>query len=177
MLLVIGLRMLVAIPVVHFVFDRFMLSLPIFSRVIISLTLASFARSLSVLLRSGMTIIDALNVSKGTFHNLYYRRHIERLIEVVKKGEEMAKYLVVSPKFFPPMLVGMIEVGENTGNLDENLVYLSEYYESEVEETVKNLTTILEPILLVVMGLVVGFVALSIITPIYKITQELKVGN
>jgi len=73
------------------------------------------------------------------------------------------------------MLVGMIEVGESTGNLEENLTYLAEYYEGEVDETVKNLTTTLEPLLLVVMGLLVAFIALSIITPIYKITEGLQI--
>ena len=72
-------------------------------------------------------------------------------------------------------MIGMIQVGETTGNLEENLEYLAEYYESEVKETVDRLTTVIEPVLLIFMGVLVGFIALSIITPIYKITQGLKI--
>ena len=139
-----------------------------------NVTITNFARSLSVLLKSGMTILDALEITKGTFHSMIYRKEIDQMILAVRRGESMAKYLGSAPKLFNPMFVGMIEIGESTGNLEENLVYLAEYYESEVDETVRNLTTILEPLLLLFMGFLVGFVALSIITPIYKVTQGLK---
>jgi type IV pilus assembly protein PilC len=126
-------------------------------------------------LKSGMTLIDALEIARETFHNLYYRHEIDKIIDTVKRGEEMARYMAKVPKLFPAMFVGMIKVGESTGNLEENLNYLADYYESEVDERLKNLTTVVEPLLLVIMGLLVGFVALSIITPIYKITQEIKI--
>ena len=71
------------------------------------------------------------------------------------------------------MATGLIEIGENTGNLEENLIYLSEYYTKETETTVKNLATIIEPALLLFMGVLVGFVALSIITPIYQVTSSI----
>jgi len=87
----------------------------------------------------------------------------------------MSKYMLVNEKFFPPTFSQMVEVGENTGHLDENLVYLAEFYEAEVDEMFKNLSTILEPLLLLVMGIIVGFVALAIITPIYGLTQSLKI--
>lgn len=167
--------LLLNIPKVHLVFDRFLLFIPLVSKVIVSLTMTNFTRSLGVLLKSGMTIIDALEVARGTFHNRFYKLEINQVISSVKKGESIGRYLSEKPKLFPPMLAGMIQVGESTGNLEQNLLYLSEYYESEVDEFVKNLTTILEPLLLLFMGLLVGFVALSIITPIYNITQGLRV--
>ncbi|MBI5732532.1 type II secretion system F family protein [Candidatus Jorgensenbacteria bacterium] len=169
------LRLLLALPKPHYVFDRLMLSMPLISKIVKNLTLTNFARSLNVLLKSGMTLIDALTIAKGTFHNLVYRRHLDTLIDFIGRGEQMARYLSTKPKFFPPMFAGMIRVGEETGNLEENLIYLAEHYEGEVDDQVKNLTTVLEPILLVFMGLLVGFVAVSIITPIYKITQQVKV--
>lgn len=173
----IGIRLLLAVEKVHFQFDRLLLSIPFLSRVIVNVTMTNFGRSLSILLKSGMNIIDALSVAKKTFHNKYYREQVERAIQSVQKGESIARYLAEKPKLFPPMVVGMIQVGESTGNLEQNLLYLSEHYEGEVDEVVRNLTTILEPFLLVFMGLLVGFVALSIITPIYQVTQGLRIGG
>ena len=93
----------------------------------------------------------------------------------MRKGESVGRYLETRPDLFPPMFTGMISVGEGTGNLEQNLNYLADYYESEVDEGLKNLTSILEPILLLFMGIAVGFVALAIITPIYKVTEGLRV--
>jgi len=174
-IIVVGVRLLLSVEKIHFAYDRALLFLPFLSKVLVNLTLTNFTRSLAVLLRSGMNIVDALEVAKGTFHNKYYRGEVEKIVSAVKKGESIARYLATQPRLFPPMLTGMIEVGESTGNLEQNLLYLSEYYESEVDEVVKNLTSILEPALLLFMGLLVGFVALSIITPIYKVTQGLKI--
>ena len=92
----------------------------------------------------------------------------------MKKGDFFSKYLGRYPRIFPPLVTNMVEVGENTGNLTENLFYLGEYYENEVDDFVKNLSSILEPILLLFMGVVVGFIALSFITPIYQITRSIK---
>ena len=93
----------------------------------------------------------------------------------IQKGEQLAQSLTRRKRLFPPLLASMIEIGENTGNLQDNLFYLSEYYTEEVNVSVRNLTTLLEPLMLLVMGLIVGFIALSIITPIYEITSSLKV--
>lgn len=169
------LRIILTLQKVHFLFDRLMLKIPFVSLLITNLTLANFSRSLGVLLKSGMTIVDSLDIAKGTFHNAVYRREVEKVAEGVRRGESMARGLHEAKKFFPPLMTGMIRVGETTGNLEENLEYLAEYYESEVKETVERLTTVIEPVLLIFMGVLVGFIALSIITPIYKITQGLKI--
>lgn len=171
----IGLRLLLVSKMFRYYFDRLLLSVPVVSRVIQNTTMTNLSRSLAVLLRSGMTLMDALSVSTGTFHSSYYRRHIDRVIEGVRRGESVANYMMKYPKFFPPMFAGMIHVGETTGNLEENLRYLSEFYEGEVDDTIRNLTTIIEPVMLLFMGAIVGFVALSIITPIYKVTQGIKI--
>lgn len=167
-------KLLLSIEKVDFWFDRFVLYVPFVSGVLKNITIGGFTRSLSILLKSGMNIVDALTVAKGTFHNRYYQKEFDRVIDSVRRGESMARYMDTKPKFFPPMLVGMIQIGEDTGKLEQNLLYLSDYYESEVDETLKNLTSILEPMLLLFMGLAVGFVALAIITPIYSITQGIK---
>jgi type IV pilus assembly protein PilC len=173
-ILVVLVEVILSIPKIHLLWDRLILKIPIISGLVQQVTLASFTRSLSILLKSGMNIVDALDVAKQTFHNKYYQEEIGRVSESVRKGESIARYLNERPALFPPMFTGMIQVGENTGNLEQNLLYLADYYESEVDEGLKNLTSILEPILLLFMGLAVGFVALAIITPIYKVTQGLK---
>ncbi|MEK7630143.1 MAG: type II secretion system F family protein [Patescibacteria group bacterium] len=159
---------------IRYVWDKLMLALPIVSKMIKNLTMANFTRSLGILLKSGMTVVDGLAISKNTVRNKIYQFHIEKIIETVRQGESLAHYLKKAPKLFPKMFLGMIKVGEETGNLEENLTYLSEYYSEELDNTVKNLTTLLEPILILLMGLVVGFIALSIIMPIYSITQGIS---
>ena len=80
-------------------------------------------------------------------------------------------YLASEKTFFPPLVFGMVRIGESTGNLEENLEYLAEYYDDEVDTKLHSLTSLIEPLMLLMMGLLVGFVALSIITPIYSISQ------
>ncbi|KKW15892.1 MAG: General secretory pathway component, cryptic, partial [Parcubacteria group bacterium GW2011_GWA1_50_14] len=82
--------------------------------------------------------------------------------------------LARNKRVFPPLLSSMVEIGENTGNLQENLFYLADYYTEELDNDVRNMTTLLEPLLLLTMGIVVGFIALSIITPIYQISSNLQ---
>jgi len=170
--LLIILKLLLKFKKARFAYDCFLLKLPFISKVIKEITLTSFTRSMHVLLKSGVIIMDALSITRNTFSNLYYKKEINNMIEYVRRGESLAHYLEQNPRFFPSMLTGMIKVGESAGKLEENLEYLSEYYESEVDETLKNLVTIIEPIMLLIMGLMVGFIAISIITPIYKVSQS-----
>ncbi|MEK7151156.1 MAG: type II secretion system F family protein, partial [Patescibacteria group bacterium] len=92
----------------------------------------------------------------------------------VNRGEKITAYMERHPKLFPHILSQMLSIGEATGKLDETFIYLSELYENEVDEMTKNLSTIIEPALMIFMGLIVGFIAVSIITPIYEITQHLQ---
>lgn len=169
--LVVGLKLSLKIRIVSFMYDRITLKIPFVSKVIKNITLTNFTRSMHVLLKSGVTIMDALNIARGTLNNLYYKKEVDNLIEYVRRGESMTRYLEQKPELFPSMLTGMIKVGEKAGNLEENFEYLSEYYEGEVDETLKNLTMVIEPVMLLLMGLSVGFIAVSIITPIYKVSQ------
>ena len=155
--------------------DRSLLFLPVVSPLIVNVNMTSLTRVLGILLKSGITIVEAVRITSHTFTNSVYQKALINAAEGVQKGEQFAESLVNQPKFFPPLLSGMIEIGENTGNLEENLKYLSEYYEKEVTRSIGNMTSFLEPALILMMGLIVGFVSLSIITPIYSLTQGLKV--
>ncbi|MDP3880692.1 MAG: type II secretion system F family protein [bacterium] len=155
------------------IWHRTLLSLPVIGKIVIKVNSTTFTRVLGLLLKSGVQIIEAVEITASTMDNYVYRREIQKGAEELRKGDFFSKYIRTKKKFFPVTLVNMIEVGENTGNLTENLAYLAEFYEGEVDETLKNLSSIIEPILLLIMGLLVGFIALSVITPIYSISQTL----
>jgi type II secretory pathway component PulF len=127
------------------------------------------------MLRSGLTITSALETSAQVERNLTYRRDLNKISEEVRRGKSISDVLIAE-KFeeFPLFAVRMIGVGEKSGNLEENLGYLGDYFEDEVDTLTKNLATSLEPILLILIGGVVAFVALSIISPIYQVTGSIR---
>lgn len=150
------------------------LYVPVVASMSRSINAVNFARVLSVLLKSGIRIVEAVQVTARTLDNLVYRSALDGAAEEIRKGEGLAKSLSNQPRLFTPLLLGLIEVGENTGNLEDNLGYLSEHYAKEVDITTRNLTTILEPLMLLGMGLLVGFVALAIVLPIYQATTAFR---
>lgn len=162
------------VEVFAYLFDQAIFYVPIVSKLDVSVNLANFTRVLGLLLKSGIKIDEAVKVTTNTFHNRVYHRYFAGANEIIRKGEQLADYLAARPRLFPQLATGIIKIGENTGNLEENLFYLSDYYTEEVDNELSNLTNLLEPFLLLFMGLLVGFVALSIITPIYSITQGLN---
>ena len=119
-------------------------------------------------------VLRATKITAHTTKNLAYQTELNIIAEKITKGEQFSTYMESRPRLFPPILSQMVSVGENTGNLSETFLYLADMYEDEVDELTKNISTILEPMLLVFMGLIVGFVAISIITPIYELTQHLR---
>ncbi len=157
----------------RFRYDQWLLKLPFLGVMIQSYNLANGARTMGLLLKSGITLSDALPITADTTANMVYKAEFRKLAEVVNRGEKISSHLLRNRTLFPDILSQMIAVGERSGNLSNTLVYLSELYESEVEEFTKNLSTLIEPILMIFMGLLVGFIAISIITPIYGITQNL----
>jgi type II secretory pathway component PulF len=136
--------------------------------------IVTFCRTVGILLRSGVLLHETLTVTGDTMQNRMYQRECYRLAEKVQKGEPISRYLLVRSEFFPPMLSHMVAIGEKTGKLSEVMTYLAELYEAELDDLTKNLSVSIEPILMLVMGLIVGFVAVSVITPIYDITQNLQ---
>ena len=156
---------------VRFSIQWLFLKIPFFGKLIRNINLFNFTRSVGLLLKSGVKIVDTLLITSNSFTNLVYKKELQAMSETIRKGEQISHYLKTHQRLFPSMLANMIEIGENTGNLTDNLFYLSEYYEAEVDETVKNLGVILEPMLLILIGLMVGFIALSVITPIYQSSQ------
>lgn len=137
--------------------------------------LANMARNLGILLKSGVSITDGLLILNSSTNNEIYKKHFIKIYESVKKGEKISDELnKFSEKIFPQIVSQMIAAGKETGRLDETLLYLGTFYEDEIDDLSKSLTTLLEPILLLIIGLVVGFVALSIISPIYQLTGSIR---
>lgn len=147
---------------------------PVVSKLIINMSVANSSRILAILLKSGVKIVEAATIVSQTFSNIIYQRAWLRAAEDLRRGESLADFLGKQKRIFPPIFSAMVEVGESTGNLEDNLNYLADYYADEVDNSLKDLTSLMEPLLILVMGLVVGFVALSIITPIYSITQGIR---
>lgn len=164
---------LLRLPGVRYFAHRVILSLPVAGTMAQNVNLISFGRTMSLLLKAGVQIVEALNITADTLTNLVYKNEIRAVARIVQAGDPVSKCLIDHPKLFPATFAEMITVGETTGKLDETLSYLAGFYESELDESTKAMSNVLEPVLLLVMGLVVGFVALAIITPIYKITQTL----
>jgi len=152
----------------------FLLRIPVVGKMVIYFNLAVFTRNLAVLIKSGLPIVQALDITAETLGNLSYQAKVKKLCSEVKKGKQMSSYLNKEKRLFPPTFFRMIEVGEKTGNLENSLFYLADFAEQELDDVSQRLSSVLEPILLIIIGLVVGFVALAIITPIYQITQGLS---
>lgn len=154
-------------------FDHAITRVPLFKAIVVKVNLVNIARVLGLLLKSGVQIIEAVNITANALDNHYYREELKNAGEMLRRGEFFSVYLSKNQHLFPPIFTNMIQVGENTGNLSENLSYLAGYYEEDVDNFLKNLNSIIEPVLLLTMGLIVGFMALSVITPIYQISSTL----
>lgn len=154
-------------------FNRLILAVPIFGHLFQCYHMANLCRTIGLLLDGHVGIISAVNITANATVNKLYKREIYQLAEEISRGRKIAEYLERRTWLFPEIVPQMIAIGETAGNLSKTLMYLSDYYESEVNDITRNLSNSLEPILLVVMGLVVGFVAVSVITPIYELTANI----
>jgi type IV pilus assembly protein PilC len=146
-----------------------LLRIPIFGKAAKKVNVARFTRTLGSLLASGVAVIEALQISADTLTNEVFKKEILEVAKKVEDGSSIAEPLRKS-KIFPLMVPHMISVGEDTGTLDKTLLKVTDFYEKEVDHTVKNLSSILEPLLMIVIGAGAGFIVISVITPIYQMT-------
>lgn len=151
-----------------------MLRLPVASSVVTNSNIARFCRTLGTLLKSGLPIDEAIAITRDSASNYYYYLAIDEVSKRLGSGSSLFSLLTKHEKYFPKLVTQMIKVGEESGRLEETLFYLAGYYEEEVDNDTKTLSTTIEPILLIFVGLIVGFLALSIITPIYSITGNIE---
>ena len=153
----------------------FLLSLPVLGVFMQNIQLASMFRNIGTMLGAGVHISTALDAQFETTTNCIYKDCLAGIRSGVKKGKSIEEILTkTNKKFMPLIAVRMTGVGEKTGKLDETFVYLGDYFEDEVDNTSKNLSTIVEPVILIIVGLIVAFIAVSIIGPIYQFTGSIK---
>lgn len=154
-------------------FDSFLLKIPIINNVIKVSSLVDATRTLSILIGSGVSILDSLNIVIDTTGNVIFHDAFANVCKKVEKGSSLGNSLE-QEGIFPPILVQMVLVGEQTGHLDDTLGRLSRYFEMESEIAIKAVTTLIEPTILIFLGLGVGFLVMSVITPIYNLTTSFK---
>lgn len=160
-------------PVGEYAIDSMILRLPLFGELTRKIVLVEFTRTLAMLISAGIHLLDGLRVLKDSLGNVLFRNAIGEIAKKVEKGFAMGDTFSQYP-VFPPIVSQMIKVGEETGKLDDTLLKLSNYFETESEHLVKGLTTAIEPIIMVVLGVGVGFIVISVITPIYNLTSQFK---
>ncbi len=148
--------------------DSLLLRLPVISNLVKKNNIAYINRTLGSLLSSGVPLIKSLEVLSGSVSNYYFAKSIEESVKVVEKGETISVALMPYPHLYDSLTVQMIEVGEETGKTTEMLFSLAEYHEEEVMVITKNLSTVIEPVLMMLIGAVIGFFALAVIMPIYS---------
>lgn len=159
---------------IRFFIDGLILRIPLSGPIAKNYNLTNTCRTLGILLKSGISVTEALTITSNTTENLQYKKAFYDVSRGVSKGKPISELISIYPNLFPPMLGHMIAVGEKSGNLSNTLIYLSEFYENEFDDQTKNLSSSIEPVLMVIMGVMVGFVAISVITPIYEITTNIK---
>jgi len=147
--------------------DTVFLKMPIIGPLVKKTNCASFVRNLSSLIASGVPIVRSLEVVAGSIGNVYYKKALREASKKVEKGAKLAEALAPYDNIFSPLILQMIEIGEETGETSSMLGKLADFFEEEVNNTTKNLSSIIEPILMLIIGGAVGFFAISMIQPIY----------
>jgi type IV pilus assembly protein PilC len=148
--------------------DAISLKLPVFGILLKKVAVAKFTRTLGTLIKSGVPILQALETVAKTSGNRVIEIAIMTARESVKEGERIAIQLKKA-NIFPPMVIQMVAIGEETGNLDTMLNKIADFYDQEVDTAVKALTSMIEPIIIVVMGVVIGFIVIAMFLPMFEL--------
>ncbi len=154
----------------HYVLDAIALKLPLFGMLLKKVAVAKFSRTFSTLIKSGVPILQALDTVGKTSGNKVVEQAISSAKDSIREGERMAAPLKKTG-VFPPMVIQMIAIGEETGNLDTMLNKIADFYDQEVDVSVKALTSMIEPLIMVAMGVVVGAIVLAMFLPMFEMSQ------
>jgi len=155
-------------------FDKIVLKIPIISPLIRKTNAAYTARTLSSLIASGVSLIRSLEIVANTLGNFYFKEAIAQAQEKVQKGEKLSQALKPYQNLYPASVIQMIEVGEETGETVQILAKLGDFFEEEISRATKNLAAVIEPILMLFIGGVVGFFAVSMVQPMYSMLEGIK---
>jgi len=154
-------------------FHYLLLKLPLISKIIIKISVARFARTFSALIEAGVAVLEALDVTSRAVGNELYKNALIKAEEEVKNGKSLSSVIEAMP-IFPPIVSQMLAVGEETGQTDKILVKVAEFYEEEVDSAIEGISSIIEPVMIVIMGGMVGLIAASVMLPIAGLAQSVK---
>jgi len=153
------------------VYDTIKISVPIFGSLTKKLYMARFSRTLAMLTKASLPIIQAIQIVQKTINNTRYAAAFIRIEQAVESGKSLSSALEKEP-LFPPMVAQLTSLGEETGNLESVLLEIAQFYDKEVDSISRNLSTLLEPLMLIVMGIGVGFIVAAVLGPIYGLVQN-----
>ncbi len=165
---IVGIKLYGRTPTGALHLDKLKLRMPIFGDIMMKVAISRFARTFGTLISSGVPVLRAMEITSDTSGNLAIAQVIEKARTSVKEGEKISDPMQNS-EYFPVMVTQMISVGEETGRLDQMLVKVSDFYEAEVDALLKGLASLIEPFMIVGLGIMVGFIAVSVISPIYTL--------
>jgi len=171
--IVVGYKVFSATPMGQAIIDRISLRLPVFGDLIQKTAIARFSRTLGTLISSGVPILQALNITRETAGNNVVANAIAKIHDSVKEGESVVGPME-SSNVFPPMVTSMVQVGEETGQLPDMLVKVADVYEGEIDNVVTALTSILEPIMIVMLAVIVGTIVIALFLPMIKLITGLS---
>ena len=169
-LLIFLLKVVFKMPKPKYLLHRMLLKLPIAGKIIADINLTRYAGNLHTLLSSVLAIVKGLEIVSRTLGNVPYRKAVVAMAGELEKGVSLDKAMEDRPHLFPSLAVQLCQVGTKTGELESILVKVSDYYNNRVNTTLTNLATIIEPVMLIAVGIAVAFIALSVISPMYELT-------
>jgi type IV pilus assembly protein PilC len=172
-IIIVGYRLFAASKPGRIILDRIKLYMPLFGDLTRKSSISRFARTLGTLVTSGVPILQALNITRETAGNSVIADAISKVHDSVKEGESIVQPLEASG-VFPPMVISMIDVGEETGQLPEMLLKIAEVYDDEVDNAVTGLTSLLEPIMIVILAVIVGTIVIALFMPLISIIQGMQ---
>jgi type II secretory pathway component PulF len=153
-------------------FDRVILKIPVFSKILENIYVARFSENLTSLLKNGLTINVALNITADVIGNDVYREAIKDAVYRVKKGDKIGE-VFENYDIFPPIVIQMIQVGESTGRIDYSLAKITDFYTKEADTMVKNFSSLIEPVIMIILALGVGLLVSAVLLPIYQVSQSI----
>jgi type IV pilus assembly protein PilC len=171
--LVIGVKMLKRSPATAIHVDRTLMAIPIMGQILSKTSIARFSRTLGTLLTAGVPILEALDITADTSGNAVYREAMTKVHNAIREGETFATPLRQA-KVVDPMVVNMIDVGEETGELDKMLTKIADTYDAEVETLVASLTSLMEPVMVIVLGCIVGFIVVALFMPMIGMLDNMS---
>jgi len=154
-------------------FHSILIKTPMIKTIIVKITVARFARTFSALVEAGVAVLEALSVTSRAVGNAVYEKALIKAEEAVKNGKSLSSVIEADP-LFPPIVSQMLSVGEETGQTDKILVKVAEFYEEEVDTAISGISSIIEPVMIVIMGSMVGLIAASVMLPIAGLAQSIK---